>query len=74
MERDTILSINSKNAKGVEPLLDMIERLIKKDVISSPKFKALTSPEIAEDQLPSEDDPMWLDQEEYDFEWSDEDN
>lgn len=54
-----IILIHSNDQSGVKSLLKQIDIVLKNQVISNPKFKTIIEPEIAMDQLPLEDDPMW---------------
>jgi nucleolar GTP-binding protein len=57
---DAVIQFHSTEREGMSTLLDRIDKMLKQDVLSSSKFRAISHPEIAEDQLPLEDDLMWL--------------
>jgi hypothetical protein len=49
---DGVIQFHSTERDGMSTLLDRIDKMLKQDVLSSSKFRAISHPEIAEDQLP----------------------
>lgn len=58
-KKNELLTMHSKDQSGVKSLLEQIDRVLKHQVINNSKFKVIMMPEIATDQLPVEDDPIW---------------
>jgi len=58
-DNERLILFNSNSKEGITDLIDFVEKTIMQKIIKSNKFKQLSKPIIAEDQLPIEDDPIW---------------
>lgn len=47
---EDLIFIHTKSKDGIQVLMNIITQIVKKEVLSNPKFRLLTTPEIAHDQ------------------------
>ncbi len=56
---ESLIRMHTINQNGADSILDRIDQILKTKIILDSKFDTIKSLEIAQDQLPAEDDPIW---------------